>query len=435
MSTVQELSPLFSASIEAELPESFARASQAALEEARALPLPKRTDETWRFGQLGQATELASLTPAGELDAALASALAGRTEGLEAPAARLIFANDRLVEATVPAAWAAAGILVLPLAEAIESQPELVQAHFVSQSVRLGTDNFAALHRAQARNGLFVHLPAGARIEGTIEVTHWIGGEGSCGFPHTLIVAGPDSRVEVFEQFRSADDSCHGLVGMVDLVAEKGAELTYAAAQRLNRRSRLLQFQTVVTGERASAKALALHLGSAWTRQQSYSRLVGEGGRADMLAAVVAAGEQSFDSRTLQVHEAAGATSDLLYKNALFGSARSVFSGLIVVEPGAHETDAYQTCRNLLNSDDAEAHSLPGLEIHADRVACSHGATSGQIEGEELFYLLARGIPEDKARHLIARGFLADVLERLGDTPLRAHLEGLIEAGLSVAEA
>lgn len=431
--TVQDLAPLFQAEPPRfEVPDWFVATSREALELARELAAPKRTDETWRFGQLGQLMELASLAPAEEFPDA--EELRGR-DGDHEVAARFVFANDRLLRAEVPAEWAGRGLVVADLERAMREHPELLQTHFANQAVRLGTDQFAALHRARVRGGLFVHVPAGQRIEGTIEVTHWIGGENVCGFPHTLIVAGADSRVEVLEQFRSADGGTHGLIGMVDLVAERGAELTYAAAQRLNRNSRMLQFQTVVTGERASAKALALHLGSAWSRQQSYSRLVGEGGRADMLAAVVASGDQSFDSRTLQVHESPGATSDLLYKNALFDRARSVFSGLIVVEPGAHETDAYQTCRNLLNSNEAEAHSLPGLEIHADRVACSHGATSGQIEEEELFYLLARGIPEDRARHLIARGFLADVLERLGDTPLRARLEGLIEEGLQAAES
>jgi Fe-S cluster assembly protein SufD len=133
-------------------------------------------------------------------------------------------------------------------------------------------------------------------------------------------------------------------------------------------------------------------------------------------------GTQMVDQRTLQRHRAPNASSDLLFKNALYDQAQSVFSGLIVVDEGAHATDAYQTCRNLLASDQAQAHSLPGLEILADQVKCSHGSTSGPMDAEELFYLRARGIDEALARQLIARGFVAQVISRLGDEAWSAAL-------------
>jgi Fe-S cluster assembly protein SufD len=146
-----------------------------------------------------------------------------------------------------------------------------------------------------------------------------------------------------------------------------------------------------------------------------------------MLAITVARRDQEFDQRTLQDHLKPDTTSDLLYKNVLSDNARTVFSGLIKVEPGAHRTDAYQKVRNLLLSDDAEANSMPGLEILADDVRCTHGATSGQIEPEELFYLKSRGIDDFAAKQLIARGFLNEVVARLPEAELSEYLQKQIE--------
>src|SRR4029077_5238515 len=152
--------------------------------------------------------------------------------------------------------------------------------------------------------------------------------------------------------------------------------------------------------------SLNVNLGGAYSRFESLSRLIGEGARSDLLAVCVAENAQEFDARTLQDHASPQTTSDLLYKNALNDRARNTFGGLIRVEPHAHFTDAYQTVRNLLLSDDAEANSMPGLEIMADNVKCSHGATSGQLNEDELFYLLARGIPKSVALQLLVAGFL-----------------------------
>ena len=171
----------------------------------------------------------------------------------------------------------------------------------------------------------------------------------------------------------------------------------------------------------ASAMSLNLHVGAKYSRFESLSRLIGEGGRSDLLAVAVAKHQQEFDARTLQDHISPRTASDLLYKNALDDRARTIFGGLIRVEPHAHFTDAYQKVRNLLLSDDAEANSMPGLEILADNVRCTHGATSGQIDEDELFYLRTRGIPTKVAQRLIVTGFLDEVIQRL-DHPAIASI-------------
>src|SRR3974390_2535311 len=156
--------------------------------------------------------------------------------------------------------------------------------------------------------------------------------------------------------------------------------------------------------------------------------MVDRGARSDMLAISVARREQEFDQRTLQDHLKPDTTSDLLYKNALHDQSRTIFSGLIKVEPGAHRTDAYQKVRNLLLSDEAEANSMPGLEILADDVRCTHGATSGQIDKEELFYLQSRGITPLVARQLIVFGFLNEVIDRLENAATKEKLRELLAA-------
>jgi Fe-S cluster assembly protein SufD len=147
-----------------------------------------------------------------------------------------------------------------------------------------------------------------------------------------------------------------------------------------------------------------------------------------MLALTVAHGAQEFDQRTLQIHQAPNTSSNLLYKNALLDQAKTIFSGLIVVDPDAQKTDAYQSNRNLMLSDDAEANSLPGLEIQANDVRCSHGATSSRIDPEQEFYLQTRGIAKDAADELLTFGFFEEVLSKLGHEPLHDSLRDLVKA-------
>jgi Fe-S cluster assembly protein SufD len=149
-----------------------------------------------------------------------------------------------------------------------------------------------------------------------------------------------------------------------------------------------------------------------------------------MLSLTVADSTQEFDQRTLQEHQSADTFSDLLFKNALYDKAKTIFAGLIRVDPNAHRTDAYQKVRNLLLSDQAESNSLPGLEILADQVRCSHGATTGEIEPEELFYLNSRGIPKKDSLRLITHGFLNEILDRLPDAQMRSHFQTLLSSRL-----
>ena len=215
---------------------------------------------------------------------------------------------------------------------------------------------------------------------------------------------------------------------MNDLIAGPGAKVTYVCAQEWARQRHRAANEFDDGRSRCLSDESEFESGfGKYSRFESLSRLIGEGGRSDLLAVAVAKHQQEFDARTLQDHISPHTASDLLYKNALDDRARCTFGGLIRVEPHAHFTDAYQKVRNLLLSDDAEANSMPGLEILADNVRCTHGATSGQIDEDELFYLRTRGIPVPVAQRLIVTGFLDEVIQRLDHAAIADHLRRLIE--------
>src|ERR1700716_3558206 len=305
---------------------------------------------------------------------------------------------------------------------------DLFRKHFMSQPAVLGSAKYAALHKALVSSGTFLFVPRGVEIELPIEIFHWLRHDNMSIFPHLLLVTDELAKVTVIEHFASCDKKAAGFAcGVNDLISGPGAKITYVCAQTWGENVRALQMNTTTVDHDAAALSLNLHLGARYSRFESLSRLIGEGGRSDLLAVSVADGEQEFDARTLQDHVSPHTASDLLYKNALDGRARCTFGGLIRVEPHAHFTDAYQKVRNLLLSDDSEANSMPGLEILADNVRCTHGATSGQVDKDELFYLRTRGIPISVAQRLIVTGFLNEVIQRLDQPAIAAHLHRLIE--------
>jgi len=393
-----------------------------------SLPMPSRNDQPWRFANLKN-LDLAGFSTPLPLDDAAREELIARSCGLDAIAGRMIFGNDQLLasEATDDS-LREKGVIWLPLDRAATEHPELFQKYFMREEAILGGQKFAALHRSQARAGTFLYVPAGVEVALPIEAFHWLRGAGGSCFPHTLIVAEERSKVTVVDYFASAEVDSPGLAcGVNDLWLGAGASVTYVCTQSWSTKTLAFQMNSTVVGRDASACALNLNLGAMRARHESLSHLRGPGGRSDMLAVTVAQATQEFDQRTFQIHEAPNTSSDLLYKNALDEASRTIFSGLIRVDPGAHRTDAYQKVRNLLLSDEAEANSAPGLEIEADDVRCTHGATTGQIEQEELFYLLSRGIPRRAAQRLIVEGFLAEVFDRLPGELVRQKLRTMLQ--------
>ncbi|MGI9113537.1 MAG: Fe-S cluster assembly protein SufD [Chthoniobacterales bacterium] len=409
-----------------DLPAWFIEQQRAGWAEFSKLPMPARKDQAWRFSNV-DALKLDGYVRAPQLDEATRGELLDQSSGLAQSAARLVFADEQLVERDViRESLRDRGVIFQPMERAIIEHEELVRQYFMAEPATLGSAKFAALHRAFVSSGAFLYVPRGVEIELPIEIYHWIATPHAAVFPHLLLVAGEMSKVTVVEYFRSAENAPGFACGVNDLIVGRGANVRYVCVQDWSERVVALQVNATRVERDASAMSLNINAGASYARLESRSRLVGEGARSDMLAVGIANGRREFDARTLQDHERPHTTSDLLYKNALEENARTTFGGLIRVEPHAHFTDAYQTVRNLLLSDDAEANSMPGLEIMADNVKCSHGATSGQIDEEEMFYLLSRGIPPATAKRLIAAGFLDEVIARLSHDAISDHLRQLI---------
>jgi Fe-S cluster assembly protein SufD len=381
----------------------------------------------WRFANVGL-LDLAPYKTSGPLSEDDRKNILKYSRGVGEYAARMIFANDQLIERDVVSEdLKKRGVIFQPLERAMVEHADLFRKYFMSTEATLGSAKFAALHKALVSSGTFLFVPRGLEIELPIEIFHWLRHDNMSVFPHLLLVTDELAKVTVIEHFRSYNRQAGFACGVNDLIAGPGAKITYVCAQEWADNVIALQMNSTTVDHDASAMSLNLHLGGRYSRFESLSRLIGEGGRSDLLAVAVAKQQQEFDARTLQDHISPHTASDLLYKNALDDRARTIFGGLIRVEPQAHFTDAYQKVRNLLLSDDAEANSMPGLEILADNVRCTHGATSGQIEEDQLFYLRSRGIPTKVAQRLLVTGFLDEVIQRLNHTAIGEHLYRLIE--------
>src|SRR5215472_5125389 len=411
-----------------DLPERFREQQRAAWNQFESLPRPTRKDQAWRFSNVGL-LDLAPFKSSPPLSEDDHKNVLKYSRGLEEYAARMIFANDQLIERDVVSEdLKKRGVIFQPLERAMVEHADLFRKYFMSTEATLGSAKFAALHRALVSSGTFLFVPRRVEIEQPIEIFHWLRHDNMSIFPHLLLVTDELAKVTVIEHFRSCSPTAPGFAcGVNDLIAGPGAKVTYVCAQEWASNVIALQMNSTTVDHDASAMSLNLHLGGRYSRFESLSRLVGEGGRSDLLAVAVARDQQEFDARTLQDHISPHTASDLLYKNALDDRARTIFGGLIRVEPHAHFADAYQKVRNLMLSDDAEANSMPGLEILADNVRCTHGATSGQIDEDELFYLRTRGIPTKAAQRLIVTGFLDEVIQRLNHPAIGDHLHGLVE--------
>lgn len=404
------------------LPKWWLDTKQAAWNQFVALPLPPRNDERWRFSSLKGIT-IDGVTvgePANQAPAAPVLPGFART-------AEIRFANNHLANRTaLPPELAAQGVIFCPLEDALQRHGDLVREHFQKYPTNLGSEKFVALNTAFTSSGAFLYVPKGVEITAPFVVQHAVYGANAAIFPHTLVILGDNAKATLVEYFASADDQSHFAAGVNDLSAGPGAQLTYVGAQRWSGTTLALQSNSITAQRDAKVLSLNVHLGGRQARHESHSRLQGPGSHSEMLALTVATGEQEFDQRTLQTHQAPHASSNLLYKNALLDTARTIFSGLIIVEPDAQKTDAYQSNRNLMLSSEAEANSLPGLEIQANDVRCTHGSTSGRIEPEQEFYLQSRGINPAQAHELLVFGFFEEVIGKLENEEIHDALRTLI---------
>ncbi|MDP0500439.1 MAG: Fe-S cluster assembly protein SufD [Verrucomicrobiota bacterium JB022] len=409
--------------------EWFVERQQEAWQRYLTLPWPTRVQEKWRFANLKAVQDIERFAPA-PFAVPEADELVARSNVLSETAGRLIFVDDNIAAPIeLKPELAQQGVIFTPLIDALNRYPELVQKYFMAQTPELGSEKFENLHVAMLRAGVFLYVPKGVEIKEPFAVYHWTKQDGTAIFPHTIVVCEDNASGTLVEfQNGAAADTEHLVIANAHLYAGNGAKPQHRIIQNWNERTLSFQLNTSNAQRDVESKQVIINVGSKQARQEIHGKIFGSGSNVELYSLGVPRGEQEFDQRTLQTHIAPNSRSDLLYKNALSDDTRTIFSGLIIVEEGAQQTDAYQTNNNLMLSDKAEANSLPGLEIGANDVKCSHGATSGRIDDSEIFYFLARGIPRNKAQELMVFGFCEEILEKFNNQELATFVRDLVTA-------
>jgi Fe-S cluster assembly protein SufD len=289
-------------------------------------------------------------------------------------------------------------------------------------------DPFVALNEASPTREMLVHVPRGARLDAPVLLTAVQSQSGHALNWRTLIVLEEGAEAEVWEQYLSADDDVDGLFNVVtEIVVGPGAKLRYVSGQNLNERSWIFGTQRAVVERDGSFEWVALGFGSARGKVRMETNLAGPGADAKVTGAYAGRGRQHLDFDTTQEHAAPNTVSDLAFRGVLDGRSTAVWRGMIRVDPGAQQTDAFQESRNLLLSKRAHADAIPGLEIEANDVRCTHAAAIAQIDKEQLFYLKSHGIPHEQSTRLVIEGFLQELVERF---PAEGHVHDALSRAL-----
>ena len=384
----------------------------AALERYRALPLPSTTDEHWRF------TDLRGFDP----DAFSVNGARARSAG----------ASMLDIDAAAVAEATEGGIEIVRAPEGITFAP--LEDHELLGTLVGPGDKLTAHNAALWKHGLLVHVPAGVELEKPLYVRVGNSTPGGALFWRLLVVAGEGARFTLIEESASADLELESYSNAIaEVFLERGSKLEYVSIQNLSRGTWHFATHRARVDRDAELDWVAGGFGSRKGKVTIENRLAGQGDGSRVTGAYFADGNQHLDYDTLQEHEAPHTTSDFAFKGVLRDKATSVWRGMIKVERDAQRTNAYQENRNLLLSPDAHADSIPGLEILANDVRCTHGATVSQVNRDELFYCMARGLSREEAQLLIVRGFYQEIFDRIELEPVRDALQSVLEARLLAA--
>jgi Fe-S cluster assembly protein SufD len=323
--------------------------------------------------------------------------------------------------------------IVMPLAEAMREHPDLVDRHL--GTVVSSDDPFVARNEAGLGDGAFIYVPRGVTLDAPVSLTAVQSQPKTALNWRVLVVLEEGAQAEVWEQYLSAGDEDGLFNTVVELVVGPNAHLRFVSGQALNEKSWVFGTQRAVVQRDGSLDWVALGFGSARGKVRMETQLAGEGSSAKVTGAYAGHARQHLDFDTTQEHAAANTTSDLAFRGVLEGRATAVWRGMIKVDPGAQQTDAFQESRNLLLSKKAHADAIPGLEIQANDVRCTHAAAIAQIDPDQLFYLESRGLREETAKRLVIEGFLAALVERFEEGPVREVLGGALERRLETVLA
>jgi Fe-S cluster assembly protein SufD len=321
------------------------------------------------------------------------------------------------------------GATVISLAEAAESHAELLEEHL--GSLADAGDPFVARNDASPREGVLVHVPRGVKVADPVRIEVPLREDGGAVNWRTLVVLEEGAEAEVWEHCSSPGDEIDALLNsVVELHVGQAATLRYVSTQDVSERAWLFASQRAEVERDGKLDWTALGFGSARGKVRMETKLAGPGAEARVTGGYAGGPGQHLDYDTRQEHAAPNTFSDLAFRGVLAAGATAVWRGMIRVDPGAQGTDAFQESRNLLLSTEAHADAIPGLEIEADDVRCTHAAAVAQIDRDQLFYLTSRGLDPAEAKSLIIEGFLESLVERLAEGPVRDEVSAALERRL-----
>jgi len=407
---------------------------KAAFEQFLKMGFPGPKDEGWRFTRirplLGHEFQLAL----GREPAALSPSDIERLCMEDAVCWRLAFVNGHFAEDLSDIDDLPSGIRAGSLRRFIESDPEPIQRH-LSRYVEVRNNSFIALNTAHIHDGAFVHIPRGVRLEAPIHIVYVTrcNGESLVSYPRTLVVAEEDTRASIVESYVGLDSEIYFTNAVTEIVAGDRSEIDHCRLEREG--DGAFHMGAVHARLRGASrfKTDVVSLGGSLVRNDIHAVLDDEGIACALHGLYLANRHQHIDNHTLIEHRKPRCHSRELFKGILDGRAQAVFDGKIHVHPDAQKTDAKQTNRCVLLSDDAKVNTNPQLEIYADDVKCTHGATVGQIDRDAVFYMQSRGIPEKEARHILVFAFANEVLEAIRIDPVRERLRADLTGWLSRA--
>ena len=397
-------------------------------------PMPRSTDEEWRRTDI-RALKMNGFSayappshqgfPVEDLPLEMRPALGHEEAGL------VIHDNAAAVHSWLSRDWAERGVIFTDLDSAVQEYPDIVREYLLTRCVTPADGKFEALHAALWGAGTLLYVPENVVVELPLRAIQWVDAGGAAQLGHTLVVAGSGSQLTLITEMHSSHLSEQAFSnGGTEIFVGDGASVQLINLQNWDGAVWHFAIQRALVGHGGRIDWGEATLGGQLSRTRLEVRLQGAGSSAQLQAVILPSGKQHFAYHTLQHHMAEHTTSDLLFKGVLRDSARSLFQGLIKVDPEAQRTDAYQADRNLLLSEKARADSIPTLEIEANDVRCTHGATVSQIDEDELFYAMSRGLSRRAAQRLIVEGFLESVLERFPVQAMRDRIRGMIHAKL-----
>ncbi len=398
----------------------------AALDQFAALGFPSRRVEAWRFTDLRPLTKspiLASPEVAGAVESGRDAV---EKYGLSRPTYRLVLTNAMAVASLSRAGALPAGVWFGSVSSALESRPDLLRSVFDASDLA-GNQPIASLNAALASDGFILAVDPGVVLEGPVEIIHE--NTGMAAHARCAVFLGIGASATVIESFVGAGAGWSNVVTHIDLAAD--ARLSHIKLQNESDAAVHLAMTRATLARAASYESLVLTLGGRLSREDIQVALVGEAAHFTLNGAYLLGGDQEATIVPFVDHQVAGGTTREMVKGVVGGRAHGVFLGTITVRPGADQTSAQQTNRNLLLNPGASVDTKPELEIYADDVKCSHGATVGDLDEAALFYLQARGIDKVAARQMLAEAFVGDVIDtaRL-DESLRAHLRRFLQVSL-----